>query len=267
MKVAFGVEYDGSQFVGWQRQNTGRTVQACVEEALSKVADSPVKVYCAGRTDTGVHATGQVIHVDTSAERTARSWVLGANSNLPTDVSIQWSHEVDDAFHARFSAVGRTYCYIICNRVARPALWSNKVTFIYRALDADLMAESSRCLIGKRDFSSFRAAGCQAPHAIRNVRRIDIQRTGEYVTIVIEANAFLQHMVRNIVGTLLRVGDGRSSPGWVEQVLGARDRTASGVTAPAGGLYLCAVTYPDQFGLPPPVAPLRPWTLLNQVRN
>ena len=265
MKVAFGVEYDGSQFVGWQRQKTGRTVQACVEGALSKVADIPIKVYCAGRTDTGVHATGQVIHVETSAERSARSWVLGANSNLPADVSIQWSHEVDDTFHARFSAVGRTYRYIICNRVARPGLWSNKVTFIYRALDAELMVEASRCLIGKRDFSSFRAVGCQAPHAIRDVRRIDIRRTGEYVTIVIEANAFLQHMVRNIVGTLLCVGDGRSSPGWVEQVLGAQDRSSGGVTAPAGGLYLCAVTYPDQFGLPRPVAQLSPWTLLNQV--
>ncbi len=264
MKVAFGVEYDGSQFVGWQRQKTGRTIQACVEQALSRVANTPLKVYCAGRTDTGVHATGQVIHIETGAERSSRSWTLGANSNLPADVSVRWAHEVDDNFHARFSAIGRTYRYIICNRMARPGLWSNKVTFVYRQLDADKMAQAASCLIGKHDFSSFRAAGCQAPHAIREVRRIDVQRTGEFVTIVIEANAFLQHMVRNIVGTLLCVGDGRRQLGWVAQVLGARDRTSGGVTAPAEGLYLSAVTYPDQFGLPQLVAPLSPWVLLDQ---
>lgn len=265
MKVAFGVEYDGSKFVGWQRQTVGRTVQTCVEEALSTVANEPLKVYCAGRTDTGVHATGQVIHVETTVQRTPRSWILGTNSNLPSDISMQWAHAVHDDFHARFSATGRTYRYIICNRTARPGLWTGKISFVYRPLDAALMAQAAACLIGKHDFSSFRASGCQAPHPIREVRRVDIQRSGDFVTIVIEANAFLQHMVRNIVGTLLCVGDGRNPPGWVQQVLGACDRTAGGVTAPAGGLYLIDVAYPDHFGLPKATAASKPWTLLDPV--
>ncbi len=262
MKVAFGVEYDGSKFVGWQRQTIGRTVQACVEQALSTVANEPLKVYCAGRTDTGVHATGQVIHTETSVRRTRRSWVLGANSNLPSDIAVQWAHEVPDDFHARFSATGRTYQYTICNRVARPGLWAGKVSFVYQPLDAALMSQAARCLVGYHDFTSFRASGCQAPHAMREVRRIDVRRTGEFVTIVISANAFLQHMVRNIVGALLRVGDGRDSPEWVHEVLSARDRKVGGMTADAAGLYLTDVGYPEHFTLPKSVALCSPWTLL-----
>ena len=263
MKISFGVEYDGSKFVGWQRQTIGRTVQAGVEEALSTVANAPLKTYCAGRTDTGVHATGQVIHVETSVRRTHRSWILGANSNLPSDIAVQWAHKVHDDFHARFSATGRTYQYIICNRIARPGLWTDKVSFVYQPLDAELMSQAARCLVGYHDFTSFRASGCQAPHPMREVRRIDIRRTGDFVTIVIGANAFLQHMVRNIVGTLLCVGDGRNPPEWVQQVLSARDRTAGGMTADACGLYLTDVGYPEHFGLPKSRALHSPWTLFD----
>jgi len=263
MKVAFGVEYDGSKFLGWQRQTVGRTVQACVEAALSAVANEPQKVFCAGRTDAGVHATGQVIHLETSAQRTPRSWILGANSNLPRDISVQWAQAVHDDFHARFSATGRAYRYIICNRVARPGVWTDKISFVYRPLDAALMSQAARCLVGKHDFSSFRASGCQAPHPNREVRRIEIKRSGDFVTVTIEANAFLQHMVRNIVGTLLCVGDGRKSPEWVQQVLGACDRRASGMTASACGLYLTNVAYPDRFDLPTSAAPINPWCLLD----
>jgi len=267
MKVAFGVEYDGSHFCGWQRQTAGRTVQACVEEALSRVANEQLKVYCAGRTDTGVHASGQVIHVDTNVRRTPRSWILGANTNLPPDVSVQWAQTVDEDFHARFSATGRTYRYVICNRVSRPGLWARKVSFVYRPLDAALMSQAARCLIGKHDFSSFRAAGCQAPNAIREVRRIDVRRVSEFVTVTIEANAFLQHMVRNIVGTLLRVGEGRNSPDSVGRVLAARDRTEGGITAPSDGLYLTGVSYPRHFGLPRPVQSMGPWSLADSGIN
>lgn len=265
MKVAFGVEYDGSRFSGWQRQPHARSVQACVEQALSRVADSPLKVYCAGRTDAGVHASGQVIHVETSAQRSARSWTLGANANLPSDVSVVWSRDVDDDFHARFSATARTYRYIICNRAARPGLWSKNVSFIYRPLDVDLMTRAARCLVGEHDFSSFRAAGCQARHAVRVVRWIDIRRSGDFIVLTIEANAFLQHMVRNIVGTLLPVGEGRSAPAWVAQVLAARDRDAAGVTATPHGLYLTAVEYPGRFGVPPLPYPLDPWPAVGPV--
>jgi tRNA pseudouridine38-40 synthase len=260
MKVAFGIEYDGSRFFGWQRQLNARTVQACVEEALSQIADAPLKVYCAGRTDTGVHASGQVIHIDTDVRRSLRSWMLGANANLPSDVSVVWAHAVDEDFHARFAATSRTYQYVICNRVARPGLWANKVSFVHHPLDTVSMVQAARCLIGEHDFSSFRAAGCQARHAIRAVRRIDIQRAEEFVIVTIEANAFVQHMVRNIIGTLLSVGDGRKSPVWVEQVLEARDRRAAGPTAPPDGLYLTVVAYPDRFCLPRPLAS-RPWSL------
>ncbi len=261
MKIAFGVEYDGSRFSGWQRQTRARNVQACVEEALTHVADSPLKVYCAGRTDAGVHASGQVIHIETLARRSARSWTLGANANLPADVSMLWAQNVDEDFHARFSATGRTYRYVICNRSPRPGLWSKKVSFVPRPLDVDRMSWAAECLVGEHDFSSFRAAGCQARHAIRVVRRVDLQRAGEFIIVTIEANAFVQHMVRNIVGTLLPVGEGSRSPDWVEQVLGARDRSVAGVTASPDGLYLIKVAYPDRFGIPRPPQSTGPWSL------
>lgn len=250
MRIALGLEYNGTGFAGWQRQDNGRTVQAAVERALSKIANTPVTTHCAGRTDAGVHACAQVVHFNCTAERPERAWVLGTNSVLPRDISIRWARTVDDDFHARFSAEARAYRYVICNRATRSGLLAGKVTHIHTPLDATAMDAAARCLLGERDFSSFRAAGCQARHAVREVQAIAVRRDGEFVTLTITANAFLQHMVRNIVGTLLPVGQGSREPRWVAQVLEARDRTAAGVTAPPDGLYLVAVRYPDRFRLP-----------------
>jgi tRNA pseudouridine38-40 synthase len=259
VRIALGIEYDGAGFVGWQRQDEGRTVQATVERALSRIADSPVVTHCAGRTDTGVHACAQVVHFNCAAGRPDRAWVLGTNSALPPDVSVCWVRKVADDFHARFSAEARTYRYVICNRKTRPGLLAGKVTHIYTPLDAAAMDEAARCLLGRQDFSSFRAAGCQARHAIREVQAVSVLREGEFVILTITANAFLQHMVRNIIGTLLPVGRGCREPCWVADVLDARDRAAAGVTAPPDGLYLEAVRYPERFNLPPAPAGYEPW--------
>lgn len=250
MRIALGLEYNGTGFAGWQRQDKGRTVQATVERALSKIANGPVLTQCAGRTDAGVHACAQVVHFNCTATRSERAWVLGTNSALPRDVSIQWARAVHDDFHARFSAEARAYRYVICNRATRPGLMAGKVTHIHSPLDVTAMDAAARCLLGEQDFSSFRAAGCQARHAVREVQAIAVRRAGEFVILTITANAFLQHMVRNIVGTLLPVGQGSRDPDWVAQVLAARNRAAAGVTAPPDGLYLVAVRYPERFGLP-----------------
>jgi len=260
VRFALGVEYDGSEFVGWQRQDSGRTVQACVESALSKVADAPVQVICAGRTDTGVHASGQVIHFDSPVARDPRSWVLGGNSNLPRDIAVQWACAVDEDFHARFSATSRSYRYVIQNRMARSGLWSKKVSFIHEPLDAAVMCEAAQCLLGEHDFSTFRAAGCQARHAVREVTRVRVRRVGDFVLIEIEANAFLQHMVRNIVGSLLPIGTGSKSPTWLKDALAARNRLAGGITASPDGLYLTAVGYPARYGVPPAEPAPGPWS-------
>lgn len=250
MRIALGLEYSGTGFVGWQRQDNGRTVQAAVERALSKIASTPVLTQCAGRTDAGVHACAQVVHFNCAAERPERAWVLGTNAALPRDISIQWARTVDDDFHARFSAEARAYRYVICNRATRPGLLAGRVTHIHTPLDVAAMDAAARCLLGEHDFSSFRAAGCQARHAVREVQAIAVRREGEFVVLTITANAFLQHMVRNIVGTLLPVGRGSREPCWIAQVLDARDRTVAGVTAPPDGLYLVAVRYPERFKLP-----------------
>jgi tRNA pseudouridine38-40 synthase len=252
MRIALGVEYDGSGFAGWQIQPGTRTVQGCVEQALSEVAAHPVEVVCAGRTDAGVHARGQVVHMDTTATRTPRSWVLGTNANLPRDVSVTWAVPVDSAFHARFSARRRRYRYVILDRMVRPALGRERVCWTHRPLDAARMAAAAVHLLGEHDFSSFRALACQARHAVRTVYRVDVTRQGALVLLDVEANAFLHHMVRNIAGVLLAVGRGDREPGWVGEVLKACDRAAGGVTAPASGLYLTGVDYPEHFRLPPP---------------
>lgn len=251
MRIALGIEYNGADFAGWQRQESGRTVQAALEQALSKIAASPVLTQCAGRTDAGVHASAQVVHFNTTAERPERAWVLGTNAALPRDVSVQWAKTVEEDFHARFSAEARAYRYVICNRTTRPGLLASKVTHVYTPLDVAAMDEAARYLIGEQDFSSFRAAGCQSRHAVREVQSVAVWREGEFVFLSITANAFLQHMVRNIVGTLLPVGQGSRAPQWLAEVLAARDRTAAGVTAPPDGLYLVAVRYPERFRLPP----------------
>ena len=250
MRVALGIEYDGSRFSGWQRQAHVTGVQQVLEEALSKVADHPVDLVCAGRTDAGVHATAQVAHFDTRAERSTRAWVLGATCNLPSAVCVNWAQAVPDDFHARFSATGRQYRYILLNRPVRPALLHARVCWEHRPLDVERMATAARCLIGEHDFTSFRAQGCQARHPRREVYSVDIQRHGDFIYLDIAANAFLHHMVRNIAGTLLAVGRGDQPVEWVEQVLTARDRTRGGITAPAGGLYFVQVRYPARFALP-----------------
>lgn len=249
MRIAMGVEYDGAPFSGWQRQDHAPTVQAQLERALSRVADRPVAVVCAGRTDAGVHACGQVVHFDTDAQRATRAWVLGANVQLPAAISVRWAQEVDDAFHARFSATARRYRYVILNRWARSAMRHARVAWEHRPLAADRMADAGRLLLGEHDFSAFRAAGCQARTAVREVRELAVRRQGELVVMEIEANAFLQHMVRNIAGTLMRVGRGEADVDWVAQVLAAGDRRLAGVTAPPDGLYFLGVRYPDAFAL------------------
>lgn len=250
MRIALGVEYDGTHFHGWQYQGDVRSVQECLEAALSKVANHPVTTHCAGRTDTGVHASGQVIHFDTDAVRSTRSWCLGVNANLPSDISILWSCEVPEAFHARFSAFGRYYRYSILNRPTRPAIGRNQAVWIHRPLDADRMHQAAQSLIGKHDFTSYRAVGCQAKHAVRTMHRIDVIRQGDELIIDVHANAFLHHMVRNIAGVLIAIGKGDYDVSWAGEVLAKRDRTQAGVTAPPQGLCLTRVDYPDEFNLP-----------------
>ena len=250
MRIALGLEYDGSRFHGFEHQLDRRTVQGEVEDALGRVAASPVRVVCAGRTDAGVHAAGQVVHFDTGVRRPAHAWVRGTNTYLSPDAAVLWARFVDDAFHARFSALRRRYRYIIVNRSTRPALLAGRVAWDHRRLDARLMHLGAQCLVGEHDFTSFRAAGCQARHPVRRVHRIEAARDGERIVIDVCANAFLQHMMRNIAGTLVMVGAGERDPGWVASVLAARDRRAAGVTAAPGGLYLVGVDYPEAAVIP-----------------
>ncbi len=252
LRIALGLEYDGSSFYGWQVQAGVRTVQSCVEKALSSVANHPVKVYCAGRTDTGVHARGQVIHIETPVQREVHAWVFGANANLPKDISVLWAMPVDNDFHARFSAIGRYYQYLIFNRPTRPSLIGSHVTWEYRSLDEGLMQEGANYLLGKHDFSAYRAQGCQAKNPVRTVHRLEVTRRGCIISIEIEANAFLYHMVRNIVGVLIAIGRGEASSKWAKQVLKGRSRMQGGVTAPPEGLYLMSVRYPAKYPFPEP---------------
>jgi len=250
MRVALGIEYDGTAYVGWQRQKTGVGVQALVEETLSIVANEPIAVVCAGRTDTGVHATGQVVHFDTTAERTDRSWLRGANSNLPDDINVSWAAQVADDFHARFSATQRSYRYLILNRHYRSALNRHRAWWVYEPLDENAMQEAANHLLGKHDFSAFRAAGCQASTPVRELSELSIERRGNWIAITVRANAFLQHMVRNVTGTLVAIGQGEQKPVWAQTVLDSRDRSKGGIAAPPYGLTLIGVEYPDNSGVP-----------------
>lgn len=250
MRIALGVEYDGSAFCGWQYQDHSPSVQAVVEQALSKVSNGPVRVICAGRTDTGVHATEQVIHFDSSVERPMRAWVHGANANLPKQVALLWAVPISDDFHARFSAVRRSYRYVICNRPVRPTFLAERTSWDHRPLDVERMAAAGRYLIGEHDFSSYRAQGCQAKSPVRTIQRLDVSRNNELIFIDIEANAFLHHMVRNIAGVLMAIGAGERPVEWAQQVLEHRDRSLGGVTSLPSGLYLTNVQYPPQFELP-----------------
>jgi tRNA pseudouridine38-40 synthase len=250
MKIAIGVEYCGTSYSGWQRQKHAIGVQQHVEKALSKVADKPITIHCAGRTDTGVHALHQVIHFEADIDRGSRSWVMGGNSNLPGDIGLLWAKTVDDAFHARFSATGRHYRYIIFNRQTRPSVNFGYVSWEYRKLDEGAMSEAAALLVGKHDFSSFRAQGCQSKTPVREVTQLQVQRIGEYIIIDISANAFLQHMVRNIAGVLIEIGQGIREPSWASEVLDARNRGLAGITARPDGLYLTEIDYPEIFAIP-----------------
>lgn len=250
MKIALGIEYDGHNFSGWQAQENLHTVQGCLEQALSKIADESIKVFCAGRTDAGVHATGQVVHFETEVERDLRAWTLGTNSHLPSQVAVTWSQEVNNEFHARFSALARRYRYVIYNHSMRPAIFDSKVTWYHRALDAKAMEHAGQFLLGELDFSSFRSSSCESKTPMRNVHFIKVTRHGDYVVIDIQANAFLHHMVRNIAGVLMRVGVGMEKPQWVKDVLDARDRRQAAETASPNGLYLCQVDYPANYSFP-----------------
>jgi tRNA pseudouridine38-40 synthase len=249
-RIAAGLEYDGRAYSGWQFQPGLQTLQDVVQRALSRVADAPVDCVCAGRTDAGVHALAQVIHFDSAAVRTERAWRLGANTYLPPDVSVAWVREVPGQFHARFSATARSYRYVIFNRDSRSALAAGRATWERRPLDVERMHAAAQTLVGEHDFSAFRAIECQSKSPVRLLERIDVTRSAEWVTIGVTANAFLHHMVRNIAGLLMSVGYGDSPPERVAAVLASRDRKTNAATAPPDGLYLAAVRYPAEFGLP-----------------
>ena len=250
MRIAIGIEYDGRDFLGWQRLGHGPSVQAGVEGALTKVAAHAVGVSCAGRTDAGVHARCQVAHFDSDAVRTPRAWTLGANSLLPASVALLWAQPVAAGFHARHEARARRYRYCILTRAVRPALEAGRVTWERRRLDVEAMHAAAQALVGRHDFSAFRAISCQAPSAVREVRDISVRREGDCVVIDIAANAFLHHMVRNIVGSLLPIGRGERPPEWIAELLAGRNRDVAGPTAPPDGLTFLGPLYPAQWDLP-----------------
>ncbi len=250
MRIAIGIEYDGTAYNGWQRQKSGRGIQQEFERAIGAVANEPVEVVCAGRTDTGVHATGQVGHFDTQVERGERGWLLGANSNLPDDVCVRWVKPVPDDFHARFSATSRSYRYTILNRLVRSALERHRAWWVHQPLDAEAMHDAAQALIGEHDFSAFRAAGCQASRPMREITAISVTRDGDRIYLDVTANAFLMHMVRNITGTLVATGMGEEPIAYAGEILEGRDRKQGGVAAPPHGLTLVRVEYPEAFGLP-----------------
>jgi len=249
-RIALGIQYAGTSFYGWQRQAAVRTVQEALESALSKVADEEIRVNCAGRTDRGVHAIEQVVHFETSKVRPDKAWLLGTNGHLPNEVGVCWVRKVSDDFHARFSALSRTYRYIILNQRARPALWSGNVAWEFEPLDVERMHRASQSWLGEHDFSAFRAASCQSNSPYRNVEYFHVGRSQNYVVITVRANAFLHHMVRNFVGTLIEIGRGRQEPSWAEYLLKAKKRELAAKTALPDGLYLLSVKYPSEFDIP-----------------
>jgi tRNA pseudouridine38-40 synthase len=249
-RIAVGIEYDGSRYSGWQEQQGAASLQAALEDALERVAAAPVRLVCAGRTDAGVHARAQVGHFDTAAVRSARAWLLGANTYLPADISLCWVRGVPGHFHARYSALARTYRYLILNRPARSALHHGRALLVHQRLDVAAMAQGAQWLLGEHDFSAFRAAECQARSPVRELRTLTVRRAGDWIAIDVTANAFLHHMVRNIVGLLLAIGLGRSPPERAQARLASRSRTPGELTAAAHGLYLWRVHYPAAFGLP-----------------
>ncbi|GAA4872223.1 tRNA pseudouridine(38-40) synthase TruA [Ferrimonas pelagia] len=250
MRIALGIEYNGHGYFGWQKQREVIGVQQRLEEALAKVANHPVDVFCAGRTDAGVHGTGQVVHFDAQFERRPAAWTLGVNANLPDNIAVRWAKPVSDDFHARFSATARRYRYIIYNHRLRPGILRHGVSHYYHALDANLMEEAGQLLLGENDFTSFRAIQCQSHSPCRNVHHLKVDRQGDFVIVDIKANAFVHHMVRNIVGSLMEVGQGNQPKEWITELLAAKNRDLAAATAKAEGLYLVEVDYPEAFGIP-----------------
>ncbi len=251
-RIVCGVEYHGGAYAGWQVQSSSEklTIQGSIENAVSEVADSKVRIYCAGRTDAGVHSLGQVFHFDDPAGRSLKAWVHGVNGHLPRDIRILWAQIVPNHFHARFSALSRSYRYLVLNTLIAPALFSGMSFWHSRILDEKLMHQEAQCLIGEHDFDAFRASSCQATTSMRNLISIEITRYKDLIYIDVKANAFLHHMVRNIAGSILAVGDGRKQPGWLMSILLDKDRSKAAVTAPSGGLYLINVEYPGEFSIP-----------------
>ena len=250
MRIALGLEYDGSAFCGWQTQPGGCGVQDHLERALASLAASPVSVVAAGRTDTGVHASAQVVHFDTEARREEQSWIRGTNANLDPAARVLWSRVVDEEFHARFSALGRTYHYVLLNEAVAPAILRGRVGWFHRPLDEAAMARAAKAIVGQHDFSAFRDAECQAKSPVRELREARIERRGSLVTFTFRANAFLHHMVRNLVGSLVYVGAGKHPPEWLGELLAGRDRRAAAPTFMPDGLYLSAIEYDARYALP-----------------
>ena len=258
MRIAIGVDFNGQHYRGWQTQQPGvKSVQETLERAIAAVANHPVIVHGAGRTDAGVHGAGMVAHFDTESVRSDRNWMLGINRHLPEDIALRWVAPVSDEFHARFKAVARRYRYVIYNHPFRSSQLAGQVTWHYHPLDLGRMQVAARYLVGRHDFTSFRAVACQAPRPERDVHFIELRQKGTLIVIDIQADGFLHHMVRNIAGVLMAIGQGKAEPEWAQEVLLARDRTLGGVTAPPDGLYFVDVLYPEQFVLPKePLGPL-----------
>jgi len=258
MKIAIGLSYDGSAFEGWQSQPSGRTVQDHVERALASIAAHPVRTVAAGRTDAGVHALGQVVHFETGVERPTQAWVRGANSVLPDAIAVQWAQSVPDAFHARYSATARTYRYLLYCHPVRPAVLARRVGWFHLPLELERMRAAGRLLLGEHDFSAFRSAECQAKTPVRNLRKLAVGQRGPYFSFELTADAFLHHMVRNIVGCLVYVGNGRHAPEWIAAVLAGRDRGLAAPTFAPDGLYLAEVRFAPEWSLPG-FAPMMPF--------
>ena len=250
MRIALGVEYDGSAFHGWQTQPGGGTVQDALESAMCAIAGVPINVVCAGRTDAGVHASAQVVHFDSPVERPLTAWVRGVNTFLPAGVAVCWARPVGDGFHARFSAYARAYRYLLVNRAQRTGLWHGRAGWYHHPLDVAAMQRAAGLLLGENDFSAFRAADCQAKSPVKTMHRAHVQRRGDLVVFDFEASAFLQHMVRNLVGSLVYIGQGKHPPEWLGQLLAARTRALAAPTFSAAGLYLVGVRYEAHWQLP-----------------
>lgn len=251
-RIALGIQYDGTPYQGWQSQVHGQTVQDVLQTALSQFATVPLTVQCAGRTDTGVHGLAQVVHLDVPFERHANAWVRGVNAFLPESIAVRWAQEVSPEFHARFDAFKRTYHYVIYNHPTRSPLWARRAGWYHQALDAEKMHVAAQALVGEHDFSAFRASQCQAKSPIKTMHAIAVRRIGDVIVISVTANAFLHHMVRNIVGSLVYIGSGRQDVDWLTFLLTQQNRTLSAPTFAASGLYLAAIHYDEKFNLPTP---------------